>query len=240
MADLGRPPLSIVLPVYDERDVIEPVLRAIRGASPAHAEIVAYDDGSRDGSGEILDRLAAEGWLRVVHGDRNRGFDAAATAALAAARGELVHYTDSDGQHDPADLDRLLAEQARLGADLVVGWKRPRRDPPGRLILSYGLNVLCRTIAGSKLHDHNCGFRLMTRAVRDAVLPRVGTLPTFVSTEMVLRAQAMGFAVTEVAVSHRPRAAGRSRSLPLARLPRILGRLLPGLMKLRRELRNRP
>lgn len=229
--------LSIVMPVYDERDVIRGVLRAIRAAAPEGADLVAYDDGSRDGTSQILDEIAREGWLRVIHGAGNRGYDAAVTAALAAATGDLIHLTDSDGQHDPADLRRLQDERERHGADLVVGWKKPRRDAWGRLVLSFGMNRICRLFFRSPLHDANCGFRLMTREVRDALLPRTGKLPTFISTEISLRAVAAGFRVSEVPVTHRARASGKSRSLPVARLPRILCRVGLGFVRLHRELR---
>lgn len=232
--------LSIVMPVFNERDVIERVIAEIRAAGAGESEIVVYDDGSSDGSGEILDALAERGLIRVVHGATNRGYDGAVTAALRAAKGDLIHLTDSDGQHDPKDLLRLLEIQRRDGADLVVGWKRPRRDPWGRLFLSFGMNRIARWFFASRLHDANCGYRVMTRALLDAVLPKVGSLPTFISTEISLRAQAEGFKVAEVVVTHRPRASGESRSLPLGKLPRILMRMGRGFLALHRELGTSP
>ncbi|MFN7974859.1 MAG: glycosyltransferase family 2 protein [Acidobacteriota bacterium] len=231
--------LSIVMPVYNERDVIERVISEIRAAGAGEMEIVAYDDGSKDGSGALLDELERRGWIRALHGDANRGYDAAVTAALRAARGDLIHLSDSDGQHDPRDLLKLLEVQRSEGADLVVGWKRPRRDPAARLVLSAGMNAICRWFFGSKLHDANCGFRVMTRDLRDAILPKVGKLPTFVSTECSVRAQAMGYRVREVVVTHRPRASGKSRSFPISKVPRILARVGRGFLALYRELHAR-
>ncbi len=227
--------LSVVLPVYNEADLIEEVLRELQEALPEETDIVAYDDGSTDETGPILDRLAQEG-IRVIHGERNLGYDGAVTRALLAATGDLIHLSDSDGQHDPREITAFRETLERDGLDLLIGWKRPRRDPAARRLVSAAMNGLCRTLFRTPFHDHNCGFRLMRRPLRDALLPAVGCLPTFISTEMTIRAVATGFRVDEAIVTHRERRAGTSRSFPLARLPRTIARMFLGLLRLRREL----
>src|SRR5258705_8302087 len=104
-------------------------------------------------------------------------------------------------------------------ADVVVGWKRPRRDPAYRVLISRVFNRFITRMFGIRLHDVNCGFRLMTRTVAADLLRDRWQLSACIASELSIRAHFKGYAVVEVPVRHRPRLHGPSRGLPLRKLP---------------------
>ena len=127
--------LSFFFPAYNEEENVEAVVREAQAKLPRFAddvEIVVIDDGSRDRTGEIADRLAAEDpRVRVVHHRPNRGYGGAVRSGLLSATKEHVFFTDGDQQFDLDDLDRVIPRLDR--ADVVVGWRERRADPPKRL-----------------------------------------------------------------------------------------------------------
>ncbi|HEX9454569.1 MAG TPA: glycosyltransferase family 2 protein, partial [Candidatus Binatia bacterium] len=123
--------LSIVIPVFNEEENIEPLIReidAVLKPSGKTYEIVVVDDGSKDGTFAGLRRLHDNGGLKVVRLKRNFGQTAALSAGLNYAEGEIVILMDGDGQNDPADMPALLAKIDE-GNDLVAGWRFNRQDP---------------------------------------------------------------------------------------------------------------
>jgi len=230
--------LSIVVPVYNEAGVIERVLRdlhaKVASCQPA-SEFIVAEDGSTDGTKEILRRLEPELGLRLVMGDRRKGYTGAVKDALRLPTSEWVLFSDSDGQQEPDDFYQMATLAPRY--DLIVGFKSPRRDPWPRLLLSRGMRTINRRVVGASFRDANCGFRLMRKSVVDAVLPRCSLLPQFINTEFTLRAWHMGYRVTEVPVRHYEREDGGSRGLPASKIPGEVSRLLGGLVALRREFK---
>jgi len=210
MASDRRTDLSVVIPVFNERDNVEPLYRSLRGvlaSLPEVHEILFVDDGSTDGTFDVLARLKAEDpTLRIVRLRRNFGQTPALAAGFDHARGRLVVTMDGDLQNDPADLPKLLAELDR-GHDLVVGWRRDRRDHYWtRVFPSRVANWLIGRVTGVRVHDHGCTLK----AVRASTLRRLKIysdmhrfIPAF--------AGAMGASVTELPVNHRPRIHGRSK-----------------------------
>jgi glycosyltransferase involved in cell wall biosynthesis len=203
------PDVSIVVPVYNERPTLAALFDECRAALDPTGlawEVVFVDDGSTDGSfDEIAAIRARDGRARGVRLRMNLGKAAALAVGFRAARGERLVTIDGDLQDDPREIPRLL-EALDRGADLVSGWKTARKDPFSRVLASRIFNQLSRFVSGIPLHDVNCGLKAYRREVV-AEVPLYGELHRFVPLLAVWR----GFRVSEVAVSHRPRAVGRSR-----------------------------
>jgi dolichol-phosphate mannosyltransferase len=197
-----------VVPVYEERDNLEPLhqeLSAALAAVPGGVEFVYVDDGSRDGSAEVLADLAKrDERVRVLRFERNTGQTAAFAAGFEAARGEVVATLDADLQNDPADLPRLLA--ALDGADVVNGVRMGRRDGFVRKLSSRIGNSFRNWVTQESVTDVGCSLRVMRAAYVKRVKLYRGMhrfLPTLLRME--------GARVVELPVSHRPRRHGRSK-----------------------------
>jgi dolichol-phosphate mannosyltransferase len=201
--------VSVVIPVYDERDSLRPLaaqlLPVLRGLD-RRVEVVFVDDGSRDGSTEVLaDLAAAEPEVTVVRLRRNFGKGAALAAGFREATGEAVVTLDADLQDDPAEIPRLLAA-LEDGADLVSGWKRDRHDPLGKRLASRVFNAVSTRMTRLDLHDLNCGLKAYrAEVVRSLAL--AGDTYRYIP---VIAANA-GFRVAELPVNHRPRVHGRTK-----------------------------
>ena len=171
--------------------------------------MVFVDDGSTDGSMEVLTRLNAETTnVVVVHLRRNFGKAAALQAGFLEARGDVVVTIDADLQDDPAEIPKLLAKLDE-GFDLVSGWKTRRNDPFFRRLFSRWFNWGTAVVSGVRLHDVNCGLK----AYRAEVLQGMrlyGELHRFIP----VLASYRGFRIAEIPVNHRPRQHGRSRYGP--------------------------
>lgn len=204
-----RPGLSAVIPAYNEAESLPELHRELVAALEAGGrtwEIVYVDDGSRDGSEAVLERLAAaDPRVRAIVLRRNFGKSAALATAFKSVRGDWVLTLDADLQDDPAELPRLVAA-LEGGLDLVSGWKQDRKDPISKTIPSRLFNAVTSRVAGIRLHDFNCGFKLYRREVTDA-LEVYGELHRF----LPALAHWRGFRVGEVPVRHRARRYGRSK-----------------------------
>ena len=201
--------LSIVVPALNEAESLPTLFEEIEAAvSPLGLswEVIVVDDGSTDGTAELVERLAAaRPHLRAVRFRRNFGKAAALAAGFEYAAGDVIVTIDGDGQDDPADIPRLL-EALDQGADLVSGWKRNREDPWSRRAASRVFNGVTARFTGVSMHDMNCGFKAYRRDCARS-LEVYGELHRYLP---VMAAQ-QGWKVTEVAVNHRPRRHGRSR-----------------------------
>jgi glycosyltransferase involved in cell wall biosynthesis len=230
------PRLSIVLPAFNEEANIEAAVRHALEAGGRLAppcEVIAVDDGSRDGTGGVLARLDPElgGRLVVVTHPANRGYGAALRAGFAAARGELVFYTDSDNQFDLGELEGFLPLMERC--DAVLGWRIDRQDPALRRLVSGVFNRLSALLLGVPARDLNCSFKLF-RGERLAELP-LRSDDFFIDTEIVALLHRAGWRWEQRGVRHYPRRAGRSTVRP-ADVPRTLA----ALARMWRRLRERP
>jgi glycosyltransferase involved in cell wall biosynthesis len=204
-----RRDLSVVIPVFNEREALEPLFRELEAACARVGlpwEVVFVDDGSTDGSGELLERLAGEhAPVRVVRLRRNFGKSAALRVGFEMSRGAIVVTMDGDGQDDPAEIPALIAKLEE-GYDVVSGWKRERRDPLFKRWGSRMFNRLTARLSGVPLHDVNCGLKAY-RGPAVRALELYGEQHRFIP---VLGFQ-RGWRVAEIPVHHRARAQGRSK-----------------------------
>ncbi|MFN0198773.1 MAG: glycosyltransferase family 2 protein [Planctomycetaceae bacterium] len=201
--------LSIVVPVFNEAGSLLELHAEIDKACSQNqidCEIIFVDDGSSDGSWNLLKQLAAND-MRVscIRFRRNFGKAAALTAGLQTARGELCLMMDADLQDDPLEVPGMIAELDN-GFDVVNGWKKHRLDPWHKVYPSKVFNGLVGWLTGLKLHDHNCGLKLFRKEVANEIR-LYGELHRFIP----VLAHARGFRVTEFAVHHRPRKHGHSK-----------------------------
>jgi glycosyltransferase involved in cell wall biosynthesis len=199
-------PISVIVPVLNEEPSLAELHARLERALPASAEIIFVDDGSTDGTPEVLGRIArGDPRVRVLRFRRRFGKSAALAAGFRRARGSLIATTDADLQEDPADIARL-ADRLGEGFDVVVGWRKERRDRPAKVLGSRLFNFLVSAVAGNRFRDLNCGLKVLRREVLDD-LALVGGFHRFIP----LLAHWKGFRVKEVEVRHEARRHGASR-----------------------------
>jgi glycosyltransferase involved in cell wall biosynthesis len=206
---VSAPQISVVIPLVNERESLPELHRELcEGLTSLGRtwEVIYVDDGSRDGSDQVIAELAAKDpRVRGVSFRRNFGKSAALATGFRLVRGEWVVTLDADLQDDPSELPKLV-EALEAGSDLVSGWKQNRQDPLSKTMPSRLFNAVTSAVSGLKLHDFNCGFKLYRREVTDA-LEVYGELHRF----LPALAHWRGFRVTEVPVHHRPRKHGKSK-----------------------------
>jgi glycosyltransferase involved in cell wall biosynthesis len=201
--------ISVVIPVYNEQDslaVLYDELARTAQAANLQIEVLFVDDGSSDGSWDLIRSLSEK--HPDVHGirfRRNFGKAAALSAGFAAARGDIIMTLDADLQDDPAEIPRFLAK-LNEGFDVVSGWKQTRLDPWHKVFPSRVFNGMVSWLTGVKLHDHNCGMKCY-RAEIFREIRLYGELHRFIP----VLAEARGFKVSEIAINHRPRKFGYSK-----------------------------
>jgi len=223
--------LSVVIPLYNEELNVAPLLAelsAILTSMPVPHEVVLIDDGSTDGTFEVLRRIQKNyQHVRVVRFARNVGQTAAFAAGFAYARGQFIVTFDGDLQNDPADIPRLL-EIARTH-DVVCGWRKDRKDDfLTRYVPSVIANQLIGLVSGVHVHDVGCSLKVF----RAEVVKPLKLTPGMHRYLPALASQ-LGDRVTEVVVNHRPRRFGQSK-YGLSRTFRVVS----DLVKLRRLMRE--
>lgn len=216
--------LSIVVPLYNEEENTELLYAQLKAALEEIGrdyEIIIVDDGSTDGSFDILKRLhEGDERLKVIRFRRNFGQTAAFAAGFDRSQGEVVITMDADLQNDPADIP-LLMEKIEEGYDVVSGWRLQRKDPfLTRRLPSMMANWLISKVTGVHLHDYGCSLKAYRREVVKNV-QLYGELHRFIPAI----ANWMGVSVAEVSVRHYPRRFGKSK-YGLSRTARVLLDLL--------------
>src|SRR5438105_4928403 len=208
--DTSTPEVSVFLPVFNEEPNLRPLHAKIDEAL-AHlgrtAEVIYVDDGSTDGSLEVLRELASrDPRVRIIALRRNYGQTAAMAAGIDAARGQVLIPMDADLQNDPADIVRLL-EKIDEGYDVVSGWRKNRQDKlVTRKIPSMLANRLISWIGGVPLHDYGCSLKAYRReSLQDVQL--YGEMHRFIP----IYASWSGARVTEIPVEHHARTMGESK-----------------------------
>jgi len=203
--------ISIVLPVYNERDNLQPLASELLETLEDEYdqwewEVLFVDDGSSDGSLDVLRDLHDEDErFKVIEFRGNFGQSPAIDAGLDYATGDVIVTMDSDRQNDPADIPRLV-DKLNDGYDCVSGWRRNRNDPLLKRFFSRFASGLRQLFLGTDLHDYGCTLKAFRRpAAKDINLS--GEMHRYIPALLSWR----GYRIAEVEVSHRPRTAGETK-----------------------------
>jgi dolichol-phosphate mannosyltransferase len=217
--------LSLVLPAFNEAVVIERAVAEAEtdlGKTFADYEVLVVDDGSSDATAAVVERLLPfSPHTRLLKHPKNRGYGAALRTGFEAARFDLIAFTDADCQFDLTDLGPLAALAAEF--PIAAGYRADRKDVWRRRFFSWGYNVLARTLLGTRVRDCDCALKVFRREALARMLPE--SRGFFVNTEMLTRARQLGLAITERAVTHRPRLGGESK-VSIFEIPKTLRTLL--------------
>lgn len=202
--------LSVIIPVYNEEDNIEPLYSSLNDVLSILGkpyEIIFIDDGSKDHSQAVLQKLnASDSSCKVIRFRRNFGQTAALAAGFSHAHGKVIVTLDGDLQNDPTDIPKLL-DKIDEGYDVVSGWRVRRKDKfLTRRLPSICANWLISKITGVKLHDYGCTLKAYRREVAQNI-DLYGEMHRFIPA----MASWMGVSVAEIPVNHHPRRHGSSK-----------------------------
>jgi glycosyltransferase involved in cell wall biosynthesis len=234
----AHPPksLTVFFPCYNEEANVErttlAALKMCRRLS-IDFEVIIVDDGSRDRTGEIADRLATEhDNVRAVHNKPNRGYGGALQRGFRAATKDWVFYTDGDGQFDFEEIDKLLPLLERF--DIASAYRLDRKDSFIRKVNAFCWTTLVNTVFRLWLRDIDCAFKLYPRSLFDEI--EMKSQGALIDTEILARAKRLGYTIGQVGVHHYPRTAGAQTGANL----RVILRAFKELFKLRRDIRSPP
>jgi len=204
-----RPDISVVIPAYNEKDSLPILLDKIREVLSGRGwqyEIIVVDDGSRDGTLEVLREMSKKlPQLKYLSFRKNYGKSAALSEGFKMTYGNYVVTIDADLQDDPTEIPNLI-EKMEDGYDLVSGWKKKRKDPLTKKIPSKIFNFVTAKLSGISIHDFNCGLKAYRHEVIESIQV-YGELHRF----LPVLAQWHGFRVGEIPVKHHPRQFGKSK-----------------------------
>lgn len=202
--------ISLVCPVFNEKENLTPLVEAILKVMPKLKrdwELILVDDGSTDGSASLIRNLDKENQhIRAVHLERNFGQTAALAAGIDQAWGNTVITLDADLQNDPEDIPLLLKKMEETNADVVSGWRKERQDPWLRSLFSKTANWLIARTTDTPLHDIGCTLKAYKKAVFENI-SLYGEMHRFIPALAAIQ----GFKVVELPVKHHPRQAGKSK-----------------------------
>ena len=220
--------LSIVIPVLDELENLEPLaaeLSTLVDSMAERVEVIFVDDGSSDGSWpKIVELSRRHSWIRGLRFLANRGQTSAMVAGIEAARGDLIGFLDADLQNDPADIPGMMEPILSGSADLVCGWRKKRKDSFVRIFPSFVANRMISSAFDLDLHDLGCTLKVCRREFLEEI-QLYGEMHRFIP----CYAKSQGARITEVVVNHRPRQAGESH-YGMSRIGKVLVDLLTAKM----------
>ena len=231
------PSISLVMPAYNEADNIEPMVAEATPALEANAdsyEIIVVDDGSADDTAAVTRRvMETHPHVRLVEHPVNKGFGAAVFSGFTSAEKDWIFYTDADRQFVLSELERFVPHMDK--ADLIAGYRAPRRDPFLRVFYGKGWSALCTLVFGYTVRDVDCGFKLFRREIIEKLAPQIASRGATFSIEWLVRAKRAGYRFVELPVSHRPRVAGSQTGANINVITRAFRELMQFRLQLWRE-----
>lgn len=227
------PSVSIVMPAYNEEDIIETVARNcaayLETVCPDY-EVVIVNDGSKDRTGPILDALHAENPRIVPVHQQNKGYGGALQTGFTSATKDYVFFMDSDNQFDIRELDRLIPHLGEV--DVVLGYREHRQDHAGRKFNALGWRTLVNLLFDLGVRDIDCAFKIFKRDKLMAALPE--SEGAMINTEMLVKLKRRNVKWVEVPVSHFPRLGGQATGAN----PKVIIKAFKELLKLHGKLKS--
>ena len=231
------PSISLVMPAYNEADNIEPMVAEATPALEANAdsyEIIVVDDGSADETAAVTRRvMETHPHVRLVEHPVNKGFGAAVFSGFTSAEKDWIFYTDADRQFVLSELERFVPSMDE--ADLIAGYRAPRRDPFLRVFYGKGWSALCTLVFGYTVRDVDCGFKLFRREIIESLAPQIASRGATFSIEWLVRAKRADYRFVELPVTHRPRVAGSQTGANIDVIVRAFRELMRFRLQLWRE-----
>ncbi|MEW6252117.1 MAG: glycosyltransferase family 2 protein [Planctomycetota bacterium] len=237
---MDRPPLeplalTIMFPCYNEEANVERVTQAaveVAQRIAADWEVLIVNDGSRDRTGEIADRLAREiPGVRAVHNRPNQGYGGALARGFRAARKSWIFYTDGDGQFDFGEIPRILP--LLHTHDIVSCYRLNRQDSAIRKLNAWAWTTLVNLVFGLRLRDIDCAFKIYPRPFIDRI--ELWSRGALIDTEMLAKARNLGYSIAQAGVHHYPRTAGQQTGANLKVILRAFKELFKLHGRIRRE-----
>ena len=229
--------ISVIMLVYNERDIIEKVIREYYDkvvSKLSDVEFIIAEDGSTDGTKEILSRLSKELPLKLVSGVERKGYVKAYKDSIRLPEKEVIFFTDSSGKHDPDDFWKLI--QYINEYDIVSGYKVNRKDPFYRIVMTRVFNTLVNIYFGTHFNDIDSGFKLIKRDAINSIIDDEWIQKALISFEIMIRLYYKGYKIKEVPVSHKARENGESRGLPLKTIPKVIVEVLSNFKKIKKDV----
>lgn len=214
--DMEKYPLTIFFPCYNEEQNVERVTCdaiAAAGQVSDDYEIIIVNDGSKDRTAEIAEKLAEKyPQVRVIHHGVNKGYGAALQTGFKNARKDLVFYTDGDGQFKIEEIRNLLPHIEKY--DIVSGYRINRRDPLHRKVNAFMWGTMVNMLFKLNISDVDSAFKLYKRKIFDDIT--ITAQGALIDTEILAKAISKGYTITEVGVNHYPRTAGSQTGAKLS------------------------
>ena len=223
--------ISVTLPAYNEEENIRPMVsevvevmpRLVEDGQIEDYEVIVVNDGSRDNTAQVVRELSEQfPAVRLVDHEVNRGYGAAVYTGFTSARKDLVFLTDSDKQFDVSEVKSLLPLLDK--ADLVAGYRAPRRDPFTRRLFGTGWTTLVTILFGYTVRDVDCAFKLFRREIIESI--DIESRGATFSAEFLVRAKRKGYRIREAPVTHLPRVAGSQTGANLQVITRAFKELI--------------
>jgi len=206
--------ISVFLPAYNEekniKQTVNLVHNVVKNVSKKF-EIIIINDGSKDKTGEIAKELSLQNkTIRVITHEKNKGYGGSLISGFYNSRYKWISFIDSDGQFDFSEINKLIEEQKKTNADLVIGSYSKRKVSCLRRINTFIWQMLIRTMFNLKVKDIDCGFKLIKKDVIEKIPKLESQRGAFISTEFLVKSKLAGFKIAEVPVSHFERKDGKA------------------------------
>lgn len=204
--------LSVFLPTYNEEESVGLTIlntKKVLEDMVDNWELIVVNDGSSDETvGVVSNLIKNDNRIKLINHKINHGYGSSLRSGFYESKYNWIAYTDSDGQFDFSEITKFIEKQKETNADLVIGYYKKRRVSKFKIITSRMWEIVVFILFGLKVHDIDCGFKLISKKVIDAIPHLESERGAFISSELLIKAKNSGFKIVEVPVTHYPRTKG--------------------------------